>query len=265
MDDLTTLIKNILEAELKQLKKYGVDHLGYRYFLPDGRSFGCPTVEPWYKINRTEEFYNAMKEYLSAELSRLYDNGFSYVARSKDHKNNIYLDWLVKLKLDNSIGLYKFNPKRIDSFFFILESGNGEQRDLLINNRKWLEYHVNGLSKKMDNLQLQMLKLNKNEIILDKEICLRIFKARNNQHIHKTIMLDGRSIDLTSREIEVLLSLAEVGSTKFVALNLDISIKAVEKHIHKLKEKFCINSKSELINIANKPQIQILMKHIYDK
>ena len=167
-ESLAFLIKNILDNELKMLKRYGVDQLGYRYILPDGRSFGCPTVQAWYETERTEEFYAALKDALSEELVRLNKNNFSYVTRSKEHKNNLYLDWLEKMNLDNSIGIYKFGDQRIDSFFFILESGSGEQRDLLINNIKWLEKHVNSLSKKMNALHSEMHKLVFSEIVIYK-------------------------------------------------------------------------------------------------
>lgn len=260
MDNLRIIIKNALEEELKVLKKYGVDHLGYRYFLPDGRSFGCPTVEPWYKIDRTGDFYQSMKEYLSSELVRLHRDKHSYVTRSAEHTNNKYLDWLAKLKLDNSIGIYKFNTKRIDSFFFILEYGNGEKRDLLLNNIRSLEGHVNNLSKKMDNLQLQMIQLVENEFVLDKDVCSKIFFSNTNHLPYKTIIFEGNIISLTLREIEVVSTLSKEGSTKTTALLLGIKDKAVEKHIAKLKKKFCVNSKNELINIINKPQIQILIK-----
>ena len=181
LDNLVFLIRNILDNELKMLRRYGVDQLGYRYFLPDGRSFGCPTVQAWYEIERTEEFYAALKEALSEELIRLNKNNFSYVTRSKEHKSNQYLDWLEKMNLDNSIGIYKFGDQRIDSFFFILESGSGEQRDLLINNIKWLEKHVNSLSKKMNGLQSEMQKLEFSEIVIDKEICKKLFSNANGQ------------------------------------------------------------------------------------
>jgi hypothetical protein len=72
MEELTKLIRNILEDELKLLKHYNVDHLGYRYFLPDGRSFGCPTVNDWYEKPINQDFYNHMKKYLCGEIEYLY-------------------------------------------------------------------------------------------------------------------------------------------------------------------------------------------------
>lgn len=258
--DLKILIKNILEGELKLLKKYGVDHLGYRYILPDGRSFGCPTGDNWDDIEKTEEFYQSMKEYLSPELIKLYNNKHSYVTRSVEHNNNKYLDWLIKLKLDNSIGIYKFNANRIDSFFFILERGDGEKKDYLLNNIKWLEGHVNNLSKKMDNLQLKMVGLTESEIVIDKDVCSKIFFSKTSYVSYKNIIFNGNNISLTLREIEVLSNLSKVGNIKNTALLLGISDKAVEKHISRLKKKFGVNSKNELINITNKPQIQILIK-----
>lgn len=74
--DLEILMKKVLDNELRILKQHGVDHLGYRYFLPDGRSFGRPTKSEWYEIERTELFHNAQKEHLSKELIKLHNNNF---------------------------------------------------------------------------------------------------------------------------------------------------------------------------------------------
>ena len=119
MEGLEIQIKRILEEELKLLKIYNIDHLGYRYFLPDGRSFGCPTTTEWYAKPRNHNFYASMKNYLLEEVLRLYKNKSSYVTRSDDHQDNIYLNWLKQFKMDNSVGIYKFHSHRIDSVFFI--------------------------------------------------------------------------------------------------------------------------------------------------
>lgn len=156
------------------------------------------------------------------------------------------------MEIDNSIGIYKFTSKRIDSFFFIIDVAEGERRDVLINNFRFLEKHANSLSKKMDAFQKQM-EISKYDIMLDKEVCSLIFpKKKKEKYIN--VILEGKSINLTSREIDILLLLSSATSNKVISDTLGVGIKSVEKYISSLKSKFCINSKNELISLANKPQ-----------
>ena len=128
MSNLKEEIIKILKSELKRVQLNGVQHLGYRYFLPNGKSLGFPTIESWNEIIKDKNYNHDMKQYLSNELLYLSRNNFQYVTRANDHSNdhyenenddNKYLIHLKSLGLNNSIGIYLFSKQRIDSFFFI--------------------------------------------------------------------------------------------------------------------------------------------------
>lgn len=176
MGQLEDNLQNILLQELKHLRKYGVMHLGFRYFLLNGWSFGCTTNDKWYTYPRTEDFFKHLKSYLTQELIYLTERKFHYVTRANDQNHNQYLTWLKKLELNNSVGVYKFNQTRIDSFFFICEANKAKQRDDLINNMQWLEHHINSLTPKINKLSQDIINYTQVDFIIDKDACAEIFK-----------------------------------------------------------------------------------------
>ncbi|MBA2629227.1 MAG: helix-turn-helix transcriptional regulator [Rickettsiaceae bacterium] len=263
MHELISEIKEILKKEVLLLKKLGVEHLGYRYFLPSGKSFGCPTKETWYSSIRNEDFYNYMKMYLTQELIYLTKNKFCYVTRASDQEESPYLKWLEKLGINNSVGIYKFDSKRIDSFFFICEVNAGKQRDNLINNIQWLEHHVNSLTKQINKFSDEINKYTKEEFTIEKETCAEIFRNISINTKLSTncinIIFDGKQVSINCRELEVLKLLKTGNSNKAIAFTLGVNEKTVERQLFCLKAKFCLNGKSELITIANSPQLQAIL------
>jgi len=263
MNQLEKNLRNILLQELRHLKKYGVMHLGFRYFLLDGRSFGCTTNDKWYTYPRTEDFFKHLKSYLTQELIYLTKRKFHYVTRANDQNHNQYLTWLKKLELNNSVGVYKFNQTRIDSFFFICEANNAKQRDDLINNMQWLERHVNSLTTRINKLSQNIINYNEVDFFIDKELCAEIFKNCLSRLQVSTnvidVMISGRQIQLNQRELEILRFLKLGLSNKEIAYKLGLNEKTVHRQLTILKNKFCLNSKSGLITIANSPQLQIFL------
>lgn len=256
-------LREILTQELKQLQKFGVVHLGFRYFLPNGKSFGRPTIKNWYEQKHSEEFYNQMKLYLTQELIYLIENKFCYVTRANDQDNSQYLTWLKKFGLNNSVGIYKFNQSRINSFFFVCEANAGKQRDDLINNMQWLEHHVNSLTNQINKIPQEIIDYPEEDFSIDKSICEEIFKHCSASAKFSTccidIMLSGKQISISSRELEVLRFLKSGASNKIIAYKLGVNEKTIERQLYNLKEKFCLNSKSGLITIANSPQLQTIL------
>jgi len=101
MEEIGVKIKRILLYELRLLKPYGVDQIGYRYFLPDGRSYGVPTCGGWYKANRDEIFYRVMKPFLSNELINLKKQSSAYISRSGENINSEYIECLRGMNMHN--------------------------------------------------------------------------------------------------------------------------------------------------------------------
>jgi len=115
MNQLTSILKKTLFAELKILKAYGVDQIGYRYYLKDGRSFGIPTSVLWDGRNKDNSFNKTMECFLSPELLKLKMHNHHYVSRSDDHQHSEYIEYLNKMQMGNSVGFYQFTNTRIDS------------------------------------------------------------------------------------------------------------------------------------------------------
>lgn len=62
-----------------------------------------------------------------------------------------------------------------------------------------------------------------------------------NDHFHK--------VKLTQREIECLNLVAHGSTMKMIARKLDISPRTVEQHLRNIKEKFEVNTKSQLVEL----------------
>ena len=86
----------------------------------------------------------------------------------------------------------------------------------------------------------------------------KIYSPSISNHVrerYKRKTSDGKPVkvqgaDLTSRETEVLQLIAEGQANKQIADELDISIKTVEKHRHRLKHKLKINDTAGLTRYA---------------
>ncbi|NRB11468.1 MAG: helix-turn-helix transcriptional regulator [Rickettsiaceae bacterium] len=257
-DKISNEIKNLLLQELRFLKNYGVDHLGYRYFLCDGRSFGCPTVDQWYMERKPQEFYNSMKLFLTKELINFAENNFTYVTRSNSHSPNEYQKYLRAFSLGSSIGIYKTATKRIDSFFFITNSDLGEARDVLINNIHWLENYTNELSLKINKMLTEILHFKEVDINIDKYVCKKVFdRIKLTDASSIDIISNGRVIKLTNREIDILKNLNLGSSNKKLAAILNISEKTIEKHLSNIKTKFNVSCKNDLLKLSAKVQFRV--------
>jgi len=265
MEEKTRIIRKILEEELALAKKHGVDNLGYRYFLPDGKSFGCTTVEEWYTEERNEEFYTQQKMFLWKEIKHLYDNKFSYVTRSANHKEGEYLESLKRFKLDNSVGIYKFGPDRIESVFFIYSPPYGERLDELINKIPELETHMNSITNKIDKVFYYISKNDSAEFIFEASKCRELFsqclsrKGVNTKSGSLNILFNTRMINLSSREIELLRMLALNETNSLIASRLNVTVKRVEALKKKIKEKLRAESKRDLMHILNTPQFKSIL------
>jgi len=265
MEGKAKLIKKILEEELALVKGYGVDHLGYRCFLPDGSSFGCTTVDEWYSVIRDEAFHSHQKKYLWEELKHLHDKNFSYVTRSADHEESEYLKSLKQFKLDNSTGIYKFGPEKIDSVFFIYNKEFGERRDFILNKMPELEHHVNSIVWKINKVLYYIQKDVAPDFRFDRNKCKELFvKYKGSRKIHLdggiNILFKGRSVDLTERDIEVMRMLALGVEYSHIAEKFSVSVKRVQFYATSLKKKFLAQSKGELIHMLNTPQIQRILQ-----
>ncbi len=253
MNKLTSQIKQILLQELRDMKPYGVDQIGYRYFLQDGRSLGLPTNGSWYNTNKDEKFYEEMKLFLSKELINLQKHNYSYVSRSEDHRYSGYIESLKKMNMHNSVGIYKFSKKRIDSFFYIYENHFGEKRDIIFNNLKTIEQHTNNIIYRLRELKPFIEENDNYEFILNQEFTDKLFKKHATDCCFPKsieVIIKERAVYLTPKELNILISLKYSISNQSIANSLDISVSTVEKHLHKLRVKLGLFTKEELQQFA---------------
>ncbi len=246
MDKLIPKLRAILFQELQFIKPYGVDQIGYRYFLKDGRSFGLPTCKEWYQQEKDEKFYKIMKNFLSSELLKLKEQKHVYVSRASEE--NEYIDCLKEMKMDNSVGIYFFNEHRIDSLFFIYQDNTREKRDCVFNNLQILQKHKEKIAQKLCYVT-DKIEFNDNyEFLLDTNDRKILFNAVKplSQCKNIKIILKGQEIFLTDKEFKILKTLQNSFSNKAIASNLSISISTVEKHIFNIKNKLCIFSRDDL-------------------
>jgi DNA-binding CsgD family transcriptional regulator len=238
-DEIKNCLTIIIKPFLANLFRFGVSHIGYRYFHPDGGSFGFTTNEKWYNPERTEEFFENQRVFLGQEISNLLINGFCYVTRSREDTDDFYLQTLTERDMSNSLGIYRFSPNKIEHFFFIASSENYTARDMMIN-------YLSDLDKVVDELGVEIAKVfeknkrPKPEFFLSSKIAEFAFlKTAGNIRSKQEILIKGRKFHLTRKEVEVLDCLKMTNSSKLIAKRLNSSPRTVEKHIESLKSKFC--------------------------
>lgn len=258
MSSLVSKLRYVLLHELENLKTYGVDNIGYRYFLSDGRSFGLPTSSSWYEKNRDESFYKIMKPFLTEELLRLSKLNYHYVSRSAEHDYSEYIQCLKIMKMENSIGIYKFAKNRIDSFFFIFDSNVGPKRDLIFNNFRHIENKTNTIITKLQNITGAMEMYDNYEFLLDAVVIEKLFK-NDKQYKNIKLIVEGREAFLTQKETMILKSMKYYISNKNIADDLGISPSTVEKHLCKLKLKLGVYNRDKLLKIAQSDQLSTLI------
>jgi DNA-binding CsgD family transcriptional regulator len=252
-------LTEFLAEYLKEIIQYGAEHIGYRYFLNDGRSYGFSTNNLWY-LKKDQQFYEAQKGFLESEIEFLTANDARFVTRSLEQKDCYYLRELSSRSMSNSLGIYKFAPDKIEHFFFISLSKD--------------PYHIHNMIKYLSKFEviteklaylipLAFINLNvepepEPEFYCNKSIINKFFLKNQKADLSNLNGKDfnGKNVSLTEREIEVL-SLVKCNYTnKMIAKSLNISHRTIEKHITNLKSKFGC-SKSQLTLFASKQSYNI--------
>jgi len=258
MESSAIKLRRILMQEVGALRQYGVDNIGYRYFLKDGRSYGLPTNDSWYENKRDQGFYDIMKPFLSDELLNLKKENIFYVSRSSDHEHSEYIECLKSMKMENSLGMYKFQNERIDSLFFIFESFMGEKKDLIFNNMHNVERHINKILNNLSAIAKEIELYDNYEFVLDEAVKQELFDDNTKSKRYPRsvkVFTSGGEVYLTNVEFKMLKALKYSISNKGLSEDLGISIKTVEKHISSLRQKLCAQSKDDLLKFAQSSQV----------
>jgi DNA-binding CsgD family transcriptional regulator len=227
--------------------------IGYRYFLDDGRSCGLTTDDSYCKKNKDEAFYKVMNPFLSQELLDLQKQKDRYVSRSEGKESLEYIDILKTMNMHNSTGIYTFGDKRIDSFFYIYKDNCGTKRDLVLNNLPSMEGHTNNMLYKIMNLEEQILINDNYEFILDDSTKSQLFKKGFEANHFKQcvrVRIRGNLVELTIKEVELIMALKYSFSNKGLAKVLGISISTVEKHLHNIRLKLHLFTREDLLRFS---------------
>lgn len=262
MDHLSIKLKQTLLQELRSLKDLGVDHLGYRYFLHNGNSYGLATCISWNEYKKDFKFYQVMNNFLSDELLRLKEQNYHFVSRSSDHCKSEYMKYLGYMNMDNSVGIYRFGADRIDSLFFIYQFSRGEKRDLIFNNFKMIECRAQRIISKIQAITTVEQEDLEYQFVIHEAIRDKLFNSDyllDGMANCTRIIINGKPTFLTVKELKILKAMQYTVSNKQTAEYLGITTSTLNKHIHKIKTKCNVLSKTELLRSISSSQLSTLI------
>jgi len=132
---------------------------------------------------------------------------------------------------------------------------------MILNNLKVIEQHTNSIICKLRDLTQCIEKNDNYEFILDKKVTDTLFNTyKIGDDLPKIveIIVNGKAIQLTKRELEVLKTLKYSISNQSIANELCISTSTVEKHLYNLRSKLSIFTKEGLRQFSSSsPSINI--------
>jgi DNA-binding CsgD family transcriptional regulator len=253
----------ILSSNIKRVISFGAIHIGYRYFLDNGESLGFTTNPHWYEREKNHIFFENQRKYFENEILFLVNSGSSYVTRSLYQSGNEYLVELNTRGMSNSVGIYRFLPHKVEHFFFISDSDDSFQKDLMLNNLDSLEDAIEIISNELDIIVESPKPKPKPEFLLNKVINKTIFNKINEKVSKRNhnLYYKGKIIKLTNRELEVLKLLKNNNSNKVIAEYLGIAPRTIDSFINNLKLKFHCN-RSMLIKISGESYVKNLYKNM---
>lgn len=253
--------KFLIESILK-MEAYGVEGYGERIIYPDGYSSLFSTSLKWHDIYQDEEFKKDNISHSSLEMIKMKKMGGGMISRSKDKIDTPFLEKLEKAGVNNSIIRTEFYSNRIEIIYFMANANNPDARDNIINNLESLYLIRNFAKPALQYItQSKLFKSNK-EILLNSNALDSLKNSRIYKNKKHNIILSGKEIMLTQRELECLVFLRFGSSNQFIADQLKISVETVKGNISALKLKLLVSEKKHLINIAQCESINNLSKII---
>lgn len=219
------------------------------------------------KIIRSEELINrkASRLYLLAVLSTpAYQLGrFLWPAKIL---NDIDAELVEKFEVNAGISLFQKKQNSIECWCFITDN-TYEQADLfLLKNIKFLKQFILHFNEQVQDLIDESIIKTLSLPHLPNELISSLLNQNTDlQYItdykslnHYKINLNGSFIILSKREVECLQNLALGKSIKEIANILEISQRTVEAHLNKIKLKSRIYTRSQLISLFLKSDINII-------
>jgi DNA-binding CsgD family transcriptional regulator len=254
---------NLLITSLNKFESCGIDAFGYRLIDKQGKSAVFSTSNNWHNISKDKVFLQNMREHMNLEIPYVKLNRLEFITRSKDKDNTPFLEKLGENGMNNSVINFKFHKNKIELFYFIPPKDKPEFRDVILNNRQYLNHLIKEMlpallavskSKKFQHQKIQLLEENVIKQIWQNQL----ISQTNMQSIYKKINYGEKEILLSPREIECLILLKLGWGNKSIAKQLSLSEFTVKDYISNLKSKFCVLCRDNLIEIAHSNEMKYL-------
>jgi DNA-binding CsgD family transcriptional regulator len=190
-----------------------------------------------------------MSSHMSDEIFSMRESHNKYITRSGDKITSQYLAILQEYGVNNSLIKYSFTKNKIIIFFFI--SSTVKERDTILNNLDYLSILVESIESSLRFIgNTEVFQSQKNPLLKQNVVDLLFNeKYRSIQCSRRGIKIpyQGKYIDITKRELDCLVLITKCFVNKEIAKRLHISHHTVKTHVNHLKEKFCLNSRFDLL------------------
>ena len=215
-------------------------------------SIFCTSVH-WAQMQKDENFYEDYRNHLSSELVKIFQNKSPLISRSSDRVSTPFLKALNDGGVNNSVIIHEFCKNTIKIVYFTGAPDNPDARDNILNNLEHLNWMRTKFEPALKDIFLSNEFRARKELILTPLAREIIWDNSFKNKKENIIPLPLKYSNISLKEIECLKYLRYGASNQFIANNLGISIETVKYHLSKLKEKLSLNSRKELIKIAQDP------------
>lgn len=247
------------------IDKLGVMGFGYRCFWKNGETSIFALSEDWNTLDSSNGFKQLHMDYIKAELIYAATNNINVLTRTRDKIEHEYLKKLNTTSVNNGIVIYNYSQTRIEVFYF--NCSNPNDRDFLLNKLGILQNLINECKSVFKNIidctEMQELK----KICLNKEqkyICFKDNSFNNKTIAGLELTIKGRSLKLSSTDVECLQFLYYGGSIKQIASCIGRSVHATKDRIDILKIKLDVDTKEGLILLVRN-EMSFLIRNLINK
>jgi hypothetical protein len=261
----STILQNFFSG-LEAMYQIGVAEYGRRVIYPNGKSFILTTSNVWYdEFEKSVDLQKSMISHMSSEISLVKNRSISLITRSEDKQHTEYLKILHHFGLNNSVLRYYFFQDRIEISYFVAPKDDKEARDIFLNKITLLiqlEERILPSLRMIHNTK--NFKKSHSQTIVYPNIASDILH-RNYPRFseNKYLPVHDQKFQQLTHENLLLLKCILVGwGNIFIAEYLNLSESTIKRKISDLKEKLCVDTKKDLIEIAGNQQLSSLLKQI---
>ncbi|NRB11043.1 MAG: hypothetical protein HRU35_05495 [Rickettsiaceae bacterium] len=243
-----------LFSVLKEIEEYGIEGFTRRIIDSNGYSATFSTSKLWkdeeFKLGCQEE----ARDHFSLEVPKAKIEKRKIITRSSDKLDTEFLRRMDWKRINNSVIVLDFEQKNIEMSYFICPRNDPEMRDSIINNLEYFTSLIESVRQELEfitsssefNAKKTLTLNSKSLSVLSSQV--NSFKLKEK----KQVWVNGVSVDLSLREIEVL-SLLKFGlNNKIISQKCNLGISRVKKIVEELKYKLCALRREDLRFLAYK-------------